>query len=122
MGFPPGCAPPGHWGGEHAPHAPDVYGLGCIGYALLTGTPPFRGPAVQDLQAQHLGQTPSAVGASPALRLLLTRCLEKSPSLRPSLAGVRVELERAINPGSRRPLPRLQAVAAHLAATEATKA
>lgn len=121
MAFTPAYAAPEQWRGEHATHATDVYALGCIGYALLTGTPPFRGPAVQDLQAQHLGQSPSALSASPALRLLLTRCLEKSPGLRPSLATVRGELERATNPGPVKPLRGLQDVAAHLAVAEATE-
>jgi serine/threonine-protein kinase len=121
MAFTPAYAAPEQWRGEHSTHATDVYALGCIGYALLTGAPPFRGPAVQDLQAQHLGQAPSLLEASPALRLLLIRCLEKSPGLRPALAEIRVELQRATNPGSPRPLRGLQEVAAHLAAAEATE-
>jgi len=115
MAFTPQYAAPEQWRGDHATHATDVYALACIGYALLTGAPPFPGG---DLRAQHLGHAPPPLAVSPLLRHLLSRCLEKSPDSRPTLAEVRAELERAANPAPAKPLRGLQQVAEDLAAAE----
>jgi len=41
-------AAPEQWRMERATPATDLYALGCIGYALLTGQPPFQGPELSD--------------------------------------------------------------------------
>ena len=43
------CAAPEQWRFERATSATDIYALGCIGYWLLNGTPPF----VTNPQAEH---------------------------------------------------------------------
>lgn len=83
-------AAPEQWRLEHATSATDIYALGCIGYALLTGNPPFAGPAVADLQDQHLNQEPPPLPhQSPKLRSLLSMLLRKSPATRPSLQRIK---------------------------------
>ena len=116
MALTPQYAAPEQWRGEQATHATDIYALGCIGYALLTGGPPFSGG---DLRAQHLGQPAPHLTAGPVLRHLLSRCLEKSPVSRPALADVRAELAQAARPAAARPLGALQEVAAKLASAQA---
>ncbi|MEE9354409.1 MAG: protein kinase, partial [Methylococcaceae bacterium] len=48
----PPFAAPEQWRLERTTNATDVYALGCIGYALLTGNQPFSGPAREDYQDQ----------------------------------------------------------------------
>jgi serine/threonine-protein kinase len=61
----------------------DIYSFGCVMYFVLTGEPPFVGPTVIDTIAKHLHQPPKEFPARlkiPApLRLLVFKCLEKSP-------------------------------------------
>jgi len=92
----PQYAAPEQWTGDRATKRTDVYALGCIGYALLTGSPPFAGTLEQIRQA-HLEQAPlPIVDAPPALNLLLQMCLRKRSEARPDLAGVRAQLDRAL--------------------------
>lgn len=86
-------AAPEQWRLEAPTKATDIYALGCIGIALLTGLPPFAGQ--DDLQRCHLQQTPPSVSASPALRQLLAACLRKPTGARPSLSSLIEQLERA---------------------------
>lgn len=86
-------AAPEQWRLETPTNATDVYALGCIGIALLTGRPPFHGR--EDIQHCHLHVTPPAAPAAPALRQLIATCLRKPPGARPSLPSVIEQLERA---------------------------
>ena len=64
-------------------HRADIYALGCVGYEMLAGAPPFAGSAQQVMSA-HVTETPvdlsvraPQVGA--ALRALIMKCLAKQP-------------------------------------------
>jgi serine/threonine-protein kinase len=85
----PPYAAPEQWRMERASSATDIYALGCIAYALLTGSPPFNGPSVQDYREQHLHAEPPPLAESrPRLRTLVTMMLQKTPQSRPSLERV----------------------------------
>ncbi|MFZ4083261.1 MAG: serine/threonine-protein kinase [Pirellula sp.] len=74
-------------GGEPAPHT-DVYRVGAVLYAMLTGLPPFsRGSDTREMIRQVREQSPVPVQQSnpavPAdLESVCMKCLEKSPALR----------------------------------------
>jgi hypothetical protein len=88
----PPYAAPEQWRLERATKATDVYALGCIIHALLTGDPPFpRG----DLSHLHQFEPPPALAASDRLRSLADACLAKSPQLRPTLQSIRAQVLRA---------------------------
>jgi serine/threonine-protein kinase len=92
----PPYAAPEQWRFERASPATDLYALGCTGYALLTGRPPFTGPSHEDFEDGHLHGTPPVLeGVSPGLANLLYMLLRKSPGARPGRARVRSLLERA---------------------------
>jgi eukaryotic-like serine/threonine-protein kinase len=70
----------------------DVYSLGCLLYAMLTGAPPFGGEisaAVLHQQINAEPRPPSALraGISPALDGLVLDMLAKSPDERPATAA-----------------------------------
>lgn len=70
----------------------DLYGLGCMLHAALTGRPPFEGNAALSVMRRQVREPPPplphrlANGAEPsaALRALLSRLLAKDPGDRPS--------------------------------------
>src|SRR5262249_50313237 len=70
----------------------DLYGLGAVGYYLLTGTPPFTGSSLVEVCSKHLHATPEAmseradVSVPPFLEALVLRCLAKDPAERPASA------------------------------------
>jgi eukaryotic-like serine/threonine-protein kinase len=77
-------AAPERWRGEHATPATDVYSWGVVAYELLTGNPPFLGPARSDYQAQHLHEPPPPLTGLPAaLEALVDECLFKDVGSRP---------------------------------------
>jgi serine/threonine-protein kinase len=96
----------------------DLYALGCLGFELLTGTPPYTGDQAA-LRAGHLTQTPPTVPCSNVtLRNLITRLIAKDPGDRPRDA--RAALDRL----QRAPLPRSpvqESIARGLGAHDAEK-
>ncbi|HEY6109123.1 MAG TPA: serine/threonine-protein kinase [Gemmatimonadales bacterium] len=69
----------------------DLYMLGAVGYQMLTGSPPFPGPAQRQLEA-HRTQEPEHVAdrardAPARLAVIVMRCLAKRPEDRWQSAG-----------------------------------
>jgi len=90
-------AAPEQWNLERPTNAIDVYALGCIAFALLTGSPPFTGSR-EDLKDQHLHkQPPIGKIANTRLQTLVGMMLRKSPETRPSLERIRTILEQINN-------------------------
>jgi hypothetical protein len=85
--------------GEDATLATDIYSLGCLLLAALTGRPPYQGPDVE-VALQHLhAPVPRYDGGGPAHRLIndvLQRAMAKRPEDRYASAGeMRTDLLRA---------------------------
>jgi serine/threonine-protein kinase len=71
----------------------DIYALGCVGYELLLGDPPFRGSLARML-AMQLTQPPPVpstvdpeAGIPRELDAVILRCLEKAPASRFQTGG-----------------------------------
>lgn len=70
----------------------DLYALGCVLYAMLTGSPPFTGDSPLSVVSQHLHRAPTPVASRrpdlPAgLNTLVGQLLAKNPADRPGDAG-----------------------------------
>lgn len=79
-------AAPEQWREEPVTHATDVYALGCIGFSLLTGKPPFT--ADPRREHQHAPAPPVPCN-DPALRGLISMMLRKPADARPDLGRIR---------------------------------
>lgn len=90
--------------GEEVTELADVYGLGLLGYELLTGESPFGPASAMKLVAAHLGEQPRALSTfredvDEGLTTLLARCLEKTPEHRPRAADMVSVLMSSPAPG-----------------------
>ncbi len=76
----------------------DIYALGCVLFEMLAGQPPFTGSNLQQVVAAHVTTPAPAIGSirddtPPALADLVTACLAKDPTARPSAAVVAERLK-----------------------------
>ena len=84
----------------------DVYALGALCYAMLTGQPPFRRGSVfatLDAVLREAPPAPSSLnpGVPPALEALCLRALAKDPSGRPASAAAFAQALEVAPPGQR---------------------
>jgi len=73
-------------------HRSDIYSLGCLGYEILVGQPPFRALQMPQLLAQHVQAAPRDLTSvrpdvPASLNALLMQCLAKDPEARPQSAA-----------------------------------
>ncbi|WP_449483927.1 protein kinase domain-containing protein [Streptomyces avidinii] len=102
FGSPPYMAPE-QWRGERVDARCDLYALGCVLYALLSGEPPFgesEGPYV--LMRRHIEDLPlplreAGTPVSPALDRLVRRLLAKDAADRPESARAVAEALRGLS-------------------------
>jgi hypothetical protein len=87
--------------GDHVDHRTDLYALGCVLYAMLTGHPPFTGDTPLRVLWRHVNEAPTPVAAiRPAipfgLGVLVGELLAKNPADRPATAAqVRARLSQS---------------------------
>ncbi|MBD2551554.1 serine/threonine protein kinase [Microcystis elabens FACHB-917] len=81
----PTYAAPEQWKGERPSSATDIYALGCIIYALFTGSPPFTG-SLDDIREGHLHGVPEPLrDLPPRFSAFVSHMLRKPPNARPTL-------------------------------------
>jgi len=81
----PAYAAPEQWNGERPTSATDVYALGCIVNAIMTGHPPFVG-SVDQMREGHLLKRPPSIETLPAnIAAFVAQMLRKVPLARPTL-------------------------------------
>jgi serine/threonine protein kinase len=98
-GTPSYMAPELHTGGR-AGAASDLYSLGCLLWAVLSGAPPYAGGSEYEVVRAHreqpVPQLPGRTPRSTAVNDVLRRTLAKDPAAREADAGrVRDDLRRA---------------------------
>jgi eukaryotic-like serine/threonine-protein kinase len=104
MGTPAYMAPEQAAADPHIDHRVDIYAIGCLGYELLTGQPPFTGNWSQEILAAHVTQNPEPVAqrrpaVPPALAAVVMTCLAKRPADRWQSAEELLErLEEQVTP------------------------
>jgi eukaryotic-like serine/threonine-protein kinase len=81
----PTYAAPEQWRNERPSTETDIYALGCVIHALLTGSPPYSG-TLDELQEQHIhASPPQLTSVSPRIAGFVIQMLRKAPKSRPSL-------------------------------------
>ena len=91
--------------GAAATSASDVYALGCLTFAVLSGAPPFGGRGYMQALFAHLEEAPTdpltkRADAPAALGVAVLRALEKDPGTRPPTAGDYARALRSALPDS----------------------
>jgi hypothetical protein len=87
MGTPTYMSPEQCRGAGMVDRRSDVYSLGCMLFALITGGPPFEAVGSGEVIAMHLREPPPApssrlFGVPPEIDALVLRCLAKDPAQR----------------------------------------
>lgn len=114
----PCYAAPEQWRLERATHATDVYALGCAGFCLLTGEPPFTSNPEEQHQKAPLPPFPCT---DTRLRALINMMLRKLPETRPVLSrihGLLTEIVEKPPMGAKDPLSELVSASAEVAERE----
>ena len=87
-------AAPEQWRMERASHATDIYALGCVGFCLVVGNPPFT----TNPQLQHTtAPAPSVASGDVRCDSLISMMLRKSAETRPALPRVEALLEAILS-------------------------
>ena len=92
IGTPSTMAPELFEGADRASALSDLYAVGCVAYALLTGRNAFEGDSLVALCNAHLTKTPTPPSevlgraVDPTLERVIAACLAKDPSRRPQSA------------------------------------
>jgi hypothetical protein len=99
---------PERWRGERATVSSDLYSVGCVLYAMLTGGPPFQARPMPALFEQHLLEAPVppgdlVTGIPPALGELTLAMLAKDPRERPARAADVASALRKVRQGLLQP-------------------
>ena len=86
----------------------DLYSLGVVGYEILVGETPFRGPSAQAIVGAQLTREATPIGelrpgTPPALAAAIHRCLEKRPADRFQSADELIAALDAISTGGADP-------------------
>jgi len=120
----PHYAAPEQWRLESPSSATDLYALGCIGYAILTGRPPFHTAGLDEIREAHLHASPPPLDVSnPQLRSLLSMLLRKNADARPSRTRIKSLLAQATQTHARTlggGIAELAQAGAHAAVSAAT--
>lgn len=87
VGTPAYMSPEQAAGERHIDASADVYALAVVGYEMLAGMPPFKGPTAQAVIAAHITATPRSLGdvcpeTPPEIEQTIMRSLAKDPSAR----------------------------------------
>jgi len=94
LGTPEYLAPEAILAPHEVDHRADLYGVGAVGYFLLSGSPMFGSDKTKEILAMHLGQRPAdplpdaTDEVEVELQNLVLSCLAKTPDLRPADARV----------------------------------
>jgi serine/threonine protein kinase len=98
LGTPRYMAPEQVINGEISPQT-DLYAVGVLLFALLTGKPPFDGPSAFDIQRLHqeapVPALPAELGVPPSVEAVLRHALEKRAADRPASARAMAAALRA---------------------------
>jgi len=80
---------------EEVTELADIYGLGLLGFELLTGESPYAAATPMEWVTAHLHHEVPMTGVDAELDGLLMRCLDKAPENRPTASDIVRELSAA---------------------------